>query len=226
VGVQHFTKTALDIESRKKPTVTINTLPKICPHCHSSQVPQDIEVLLDRARDRLEIISSCKNSDCYLSFSSFYFKNEDNSFYEFSHNSAGSFKKREFDIMVNEISQNFVKIYNEANKAENIGLMEIAGIGYRKAFEFLIKDYLISLAKDEDKNSIKKMSIAHCIQKIEYPKLNKIATLTIWLGNDEAHYLRRWESKDISDLKNLINISLHWIEMDINSDKYISDMSN
>jgi len=45
-----------------------------------------------------------------------------------------------------EISSNFASIYKEAVEAKERGLAQIAGPGYRKAFEFLIKDY----AKSKD----------------------------------------------------------------------------
>ena len=49
----------------------------------------------------------------------------------------------EFDNKIQEVSEAFVKIYNQAKIAEANDLDEIAGMGYRKALEFLIKDYLI-----------------------------------------------------------------------------------
>ena len=36
----------------------------------------------------------------------------------------------------------FLTIYNQSLSAEDNNLDQIAGIGYRKALEFLIKDYL------------------------------------------------------------------------------------
>jgi hypothetical protein len=50
---------------------------------------------------------------------------------------------------VDAISPQFVKIYNQAYAAESAGLNEIAGLGYRKSLEFLIKDYAISLTPDD-----------------------------------------------------------------------------
>ncbi|GBE19874.1 MAG TPA: hypothetical protein ENG87_05255 [Candidatus Pacearchaeota archaeon] len=51
--------------------------------------------------------------------------------------------EKEFSQNIKDISENFVLIYNEAESAEEFGLKQICGGGYRKAFEFLIKDYLI-----------------------------------------------------------------------------------
>lgn len=48
---------------------------------------------------------------------------------------------KEFDSEIQEISPSFVKIYNQALAAEELNLSEIAGMGYRKSLEFLIKDF-------------------------------------------------------------------------------------
>ena len=33
-------------------------------------------------------------------------------------------------------------------------------------------------------------------------------------GNDETHYVRKWEGKDINDLKKLISMTIAWIEIE------------
>ncbi len=33
-----------------------------------------------------------------------------------------------------------------------------------------------------------------------------------WLGNDETHYLRKWEGKDLEDLKELLRLVVTTIE--------------
>lgn len=45
-------------------------------------------------------------------------------------------------------------------------------------------------------------------------KVKQVAARAVWLGNDETHYSRKWEDKDLKDLKMLIKLTLHWIEMD------------
>ena len=41
-----------------------------------------------------------------------------------------------------------------------------------------------------------------------------MAERAIWLGNDETHYVRVWEAQSLADLKKLISLTLHWIEME------------
>lgn len=118
-----------------------------------------------------------------------------------------------FDKCINEISTNFVNIYNQAFKAEHMHLDEIAGIGYRKALEFLIKDFLINHeCKDEVK--VKTTSLGCCIDTmIDNPQLKTVASRATWLGNDQTHYEQKYTDNDINDLKRLIDLSVHWISM-------------
>jgi hypothetical protein len=53
-------------------------------------------------------------------------------------------------------------IYTQAHAAEALELTEICGVGYRKALEFLIKDYLIT-KKPEKSDDIRKMLLGGCI---------------------------------------------------------------
>jgi len=139
--------------------------------------------------------------------------------------------KKEFSQEIERISKNFVLIYSESEIAEEYNLNQICGAGYRKAFEFLIKDYLIFklyLGDENYKNkkeNIKNKSLGNCISEdIKDARIQDMAKRASWLGNDETHYIREWEEKDLDDLKKLIEIVLHFIEMDILSIQYLEDM--
>lgn len=113
---------------------------------------------------------------------------------------------------VRELSENFVEIYQQSYLAELYKLNGICGCCYRKALEFLIKDYCISKHKDKERN-IKEMFLQKCINTyIDDPRIKGCAERAAWLGNDETHYIRRWGNKDLSDLKTLIRLTINWIE--------------
>jgi hypothetical protein len=114
------------------------------------------------------------------------------------------------------VSPMFVKIYAQAQSAEDYGLDEIAGPGFRKALEFLVKDYAISLATTpEAVAEIKKIMLQPVIKKyLGGDKLPIVSSRAAWLGNDETHYERRWVGKDLSDLKKLISAVEHFIAME------------
>lgn len=117
-----------------------------------------------------------------------------------------------------------MKIFNEAFTAEQLELLEVAGVGYRKAFEFLIKDYLIH--KNPDKaEEIKSMFLGKCINElVEDDRIKNTAKRVVWLGNDQTHYIKKWEGKDLKDLKILIQLSINWIESEIMTNRIVEEM--
>lgn len=130
----------------------------------------------------------------------------------------------EFTDEVRNISPSFVEIYTEASAAESWGLAQIAGVGYRKALEFLIKDYCISLGP-ADEEDIKKIHLGPCITKfVKDPNVQECAKRAVWLGNDETHYSRRWAEKDVSHMKQFIALTVHWISSSVLTEQLIADM--
>lgn len=127
---------------------------------------------------------------------------------------------------IGDISPNFVKIYSQATEAEKLGLDELDGIGYRKALEFLIKDYLCSKFPQESDN-IKSKFLGPCIKEyVEDQNIKVCAERAVWLANDETHYERRWHDKDKNDLNLLLQLTLHWISNDLLTKKYMASMKN
>jgi Domain of unknown function (DUF4145) len=117
-----------------------------------------------------------------------------------------------------------VEIRNQVAVAESGNLDQLVGIGLRKALEFLVKDFAISQHKAEEEN-IKKMMLGPCInQYLPDGKIKQCAERAAWLGNDETHYVRRWEEKDVNDLRNLIRLTENWIDSHLATDGYIGDM--
>ncbi|MDT5062374.1 MAG: hypothetical protein QOH63_2833 [Acidobacteriota bacterium] len=124
-----------------------------------------------------------------------------------------------------EISPNFVFIYKESVEAKERGLAQIAGPGYRKAFEFLIKDYAKSKSKPEEFDDIENLQASPVVNKyITDSRVQAVAKRALWIGNDETHYLRRWEDRDINDLITLIKLTLEWIDIERQSAAYIEEM--
>jgi hypothetical protein len=62
------------------------------------------------------------------------------------------------------LSPTFAKIFEQASTAEDMRLDEVAGVGFRKALEFLVKDYAIS-NHSTDAEVIKSLPLAQCITK-------------------------------------------------------------
>lgn len=118
----------------------------------------------------------------------------------------------QFSEHVSRISQSFCEMYNQAHNAEEFGWTLVAGPGYRKALEFLIKDYVRLLHTDKA-DEIAAMPLAACIKEyVKSEHIRETAKRAAWLGNDETHYLRKWTDKDLNDLKGLIDLTRYWIE--------------
>ena len=102
--------------------------------------------------------------------------------------------------------------------------MEICGVGYRKAIEFLIKDYTIG--KDPaSRITIEKKMLMVCINDyVDDNRIKSVAKRAVWLGNDETHYVKKWAGKNLGDLKKLIDLTVHWIEMEKLSESFEADM--
>lgn len=194
-----------------------------CPFCHKAIETTPLSLLRKRDTNLAEFFLRCKV--CQSSFVGYATKDSMGIFH-IHKLSKGEHKKREFPPEIKKVSENFVQIYGEAEIAEHENLSEICGVGYRKALEFLIKDYLINQFSDS-KEEIKSKSLGNCISEmIKNERIKEIARRATWLGNDETHYFRKWEDKDLVDLKKLIEITVHFISMELEADKYMEEMES
>ena len=127
-----------------------------------------------------------------------------------------------FPDQLNQLSPQFVKIYNQAELAESAGLTEICGIGYRKALEFLIKDYAIHKNPDAAEE-IKNKPLVKCIEQyITADSITTLAKRSAWIGNDETHYVRKHETLDFTDMKSFIEAAQYFISMNLVVEKAAS----
>lgn len=86
---------------------------------------------------------------------------------------------------------------------------------------------MISNTEDEAvKERIKNKFLSNCIQEdIVDNNIKNVAKRAVWLGNDETHYVRKWADKDVSNLKHLIDLTVRWIENEVETKKIIDEMS-
>ena len=112
-----------------------------------------------------------------------------------------------------KLSQRFYEVYSQAYQAEQQGLYEICGMGYRKALEILIKDFAIMLSP-ENKPQIENSHLSECINKyIQYPDIQTLAKATSWIGNDETHYVKRNPEYGLDQLKKLLEATISYVNM-------------
>ena len=195
-----------------------------CPFCGVVNIPQYIFLKESEDNSSLNVFTQCTNPQCRNMFIT-QFK-EGASFAKFIKILPTALPlKRTFSNIISELSPNFCEIYNQAYIAEQTNLMQICGTGYRKSLEFLIKDYLISITPEDQHETIRNKFLNNCIRdNISNINIKTVASRAVWLGNDETHYTRKWEDKDINDLKSIIELTLHWIESEIRTQKLLEDM--
>lgn len=123
------------------------------------------------------------------------------------------YTRQVFEDSIIKLSPSFEKIYNQSHAAEASGLDEIAGLGYRKSLEFLVKDFAIHEHPD-DEEEIKKLMLSPCIKKyIDNPQIKTLVERSAWIGNDEAHYIRKQADRDVRDMKAFIQATVYFIGM-------------
>jgi hypothetical protein len=213
--------------------VEINKEPDSCPICQRGVKPIQHLALCDKRKGysdenslkALQIIYRCPKEDCSNLFIAYY--SPTSSIYdEFMFVNCLPYTPtlNTFSNEIQAISPIFQEVYNQAAIAESQNLMQICGPGYRKALEFLIKDYLIKL-EPESKAEIETESLAVSINtRVTNSKIRSVSERAVWLGNDETHFVRKWSNKDLSDLKKLILATMHWIEQEELAKDILIDM--
>lgn len=131
-----------------------------------------------------------------------------------------------FSEEILSLSPDFVKIFNQAEQAENQNLHDICGIGYRKSLEFLVKDYCIKIHPDKQ-STIESLPLAKCISDyIDNEKISTLAKASAWIGNDETHYTRKHQNYNIQDLKKFIKAMVAYIEYELTFTEAFELLSN
>ena len=195
-----------------------------CPICNSSIAPVEKSNFFNSDSKMYFFMFECPA--CNKGFITHYnYSNERKIKNDISYNMlklVNSYPKvpelHQFDENIKKLSSNFCEIFNQAYVAEQMKLNEIAGIGYRKALEFLIKDYCIDKNKEQEEK-IKKEPLSQVITNyILSDKIKNLAKASIWIGNDETHYVRKYEDKDIKDLKRFISATVAYITYELIAD--------
>lgn len=207
---------------------SVDQFPDNCPRCNVKIEP--VFIYASMLEDgNIEIIFRCTSLKCGSHFISLYTRNYNhhpyqNQVYRLYGSTPRIITPPIFVEEIKEISPFFEEIYGQAYKAEEHKLNHIAGMGYRKALEFLIKDYLINFL-EKDREMIENKLLGKCIKDdVASENIKLVAERAVWIGNDETHYVRKWQDKDVSDLKKLIDVTVHWITSEIITKRAIAEM--
>lgn len=120
----------------------------------------------------------------------------------------------EFPPSIEQLSERFVEIYHQAETAEINGCTEICGMGYRKAVEFLVKDYLC-LSDPGEKDKIATENLRVAIRRLNDERVQTLADRAAWIGNEETHYVRKQEDYNTADLKRFILAMVSYLQSEL-----------
>ncbi len=206
--------------------------PNECPLCHHAIDPRFLGGILRENQPMghvvAEVLFQCPRAKCFHAFigryDGEYSRSQGHAVLALYGTVPFNVKVPEHPPEVGAVSPQFVAIHGEAAAGEGRGLMQIAGCGYRKALEFLIKDFCVA-ENPAEAEAIKGEWLGDVIKnRLGDPNIKAMAERATWLGNDETHYIRRWEDKDITDLKNLITLTVSWINTHQLTKKYVAAM--
>lgn len=204
--------------------IAMESWPDRCPICHRS-----IDAIYRMGSFALprkpQAIFECPSAQCRQLFIAHYVETGHNtSTYRVQETSPVKYMAQPHPEQITKTSADFVTIYDQAMQAESAKLDQLVGMGLRKALEFLIKDFLVK-EHAEEADEIRRMLLGRCIEKyVDDGKLKMAAQRAAWLGNDETHYERRWDTKDVTDLKRLVHLTENWIDSALVLRQYEDEM--
>lgn len=193
--------------------------PSVCPICHKSGIPSYLDSYFidsNSSYPNLFVHFFCHN--CEKTFLGNYHIRR---YYDITDlrgfEPVYDVEEREFSKHIKDLSPDFCSIYNQAYASQQYRLNDISGMAYRKALEFLVKDYAIFLHPD-DKEAIIKAPLSQCINNyIDNGKIKHLAVASAWIGNDETHYERKQQEYNVDDLIEFINAIVSFIDFDISA---------
>ena len=204
--------------------------PKECPYCHVHISPSVYALSKEHTVDSRNTVVSiweCSNQECNKPFAVEHFILHDGVF--LGRYLSGTIKVPKWPEFISNLPNalnkleptRFIDIYRQSIIAEQNSLNELAGIGYRKAFEILIKDWVLQ-SNPEQIEKLKDMSIANVINTHFNDEFKKLCERLIWLGNDHAHYSCKFDEYGLGDIKDLIKIIVSELDLRVKKNKFLS----
>lgn len=194
--------------------LNVNSVPDRCPGCHSEITPNYISSDFHQENGFKEyaILCSCPLPNCARVFEASYTWDVYANAWELAGIESGEEGMHESAAShAAGISGSFNIIYNQALKAEQENLPELSCLGYKKALECLVRDFLI-LKYPQDELSIRNSTVVVCINKyFEDETIKEITRRTFAPETDLGSGSQLMDNPE--DLKKLVKIIGSWIEM-------------
>jgi len=215
--------------SRNSFKVKLDKVADRCPSCNRGTETHFLFGYCNNLNDETTIFFRCNFNDCLSLIKTYYKEDLDdfsNTILAFEDYDVPFKDQVEIPKEIRNISPEFIDIYTESYAAFQFNLLKISGAGFRKSFEYLIKDFLIH-HEGIDPKLIDSSPLSQCIDNhIQNEKIKDISKRTAWLGNDHVHYKKVWNEKDINHLLKLIEIVMHFISYEIHAKQILKEMPN
>lgn len=105
-------------------------------------------------------------------------------------------KARQFDDLLVNLSPRFISLYQSAERAEQIGDLDLAGMGYRASLEILLKDFALESTEDS-KAKIAKLNLGAAIN--QYFGDNSFGMIPADVVRLDANDFVHWDRPDDFD---------------------------
>jgi hypothetical protein len=211
--MQYFRIDPDDSKNIFEDTCTVDIVTK-CPHCNQTGRQEPITGSMNMKENSLFVTTECLNCFNLATHAYFCEDNYSGSFNDYYQNTYPNFSD---DINISEKVKHeypdFLRILVQSQKAEEADLNELAGMGYRKALEFFVKEYVTqNLDGGAEKNSILSEPLGETIKRLENPLLQSISKASSWLGNDQTHMVQKHPEYGINDIKKYIKVLTNLVE--------------
>jgi hypothetical protein len=172
-------------------------IPRKCPICHYEAEP-NLKSGTVINYHKIDVAFHCTN--CHHMFIGKYMK-DNNEKYKLVDTWPKTLQSVNFEIK--DISPTFVRLYEESICAYDSDLKQLSGIGFKKALETLLKDYLIRNDSD-NRETIKDYSLLECLKVFNLNNEIDMAAIEK-CSQKQSNYEVNFEDKDILRIKTLIN---------------------
>jgi hypothetical protein len=209
--------------------------PNICPHCHVANQPNEMFRWFDKMENKLITTWLCNFNECGRLFVVSHKEDTESGSFIIERTLNGlpqgpiwpkpilNLKDGTTIGTEEEKDSKFIKTYLQSLEAESNGYDEIAGMGYRKAIEYLVKDWAIQ-SNPSEKEKILKLWLSGIINEFFNGDLKDILERATWLGNDQTHYNKLFEEYNLKHLKELIDLIMVELDREFKKRHYIENI--
>lgn len=188
-------------------------IPSHCPYCHTEVLFE--EIYGTHNRTGYYYLVECPKCNCC---SILHAPNSSSSIFNITPDQKLVI---ELPKHIRELSPKFCETYTQAVKAENFGLNELVGLGFSKAIECLVYDYLVKVQNDTPVTNF-----AQNINKLkDFTDATIQLSLAKFVRNDEIHPEKQ-SNFNLDDMKDAIECLITFFDAKYATFKLAQKLNN